>query len=152
MTTSASVWRTVRRVELAHAERTEAARPVERLGDARRLAELELAEARHEPRHLHAQPLVELGHLEGDDLGLDLDAGEVDEEVETAPDEGLGELAGAVGGEHDHRPLAGAERAQLGDAHLEVGEHLEEEGLELGIGLVHLVDQQDDLARRRDGV
>src|SRR5207237_5251098 len=33
-----------RRVELAHAERTEAARPVERLGDARRLAELELTE------------------------------------------------------------------------------------------------------------
>src|SRR6186713_283262 len=31
-------------IELAHAERTEAARPVERLGDAGRLAEIELAE------------------------------------------------------------------------------------------------------------
>src|SRR2546422_2392856 len=33
-----------RRVELAHAERAEPARPVERLGDRRRLAQLELAQ------------------------------------------------------------------------------------------------------------
>ena len=39
---------------------------------------------------------------------------------------------------------AGADRAELGDRDLEVGEHLEQERLELLVGAVDLVDQQHD--------
>ena len=54
------------------------------------------------------------------------------------------QLARAVRGE-DHRRLAtGANRAELGDRDLEVGEHLEQERLELLVGPVDLVDQQHD--------
>ena len=84
------------RIELVYAERAEAAGPVERLGDARRLPEVELPETRHEARHLHAEPLVELGHLERDDLGLGVGAREIDEQMEAPPDERLGELARPV--------------------------------------------------------
>ena len=45
--------------------------------------------------------------------------------------------------------LAGAKRAEFGNRDLEVGEQLEQERLELFVGLVDLVDQQDHLARRR---
>ena len=40
--------------------------------------------------------------------------------------------------------LRAAMRAELGHAHLEVAQDLEQEGLELGVGLVDLVDQQHD--------
>jgi hypothetical protein len=42
----------------------------------------------------------------------------------------------------------GLDRAQFGDRHLEVGQQLQQEGLELLIGAVDLVDQQH---RRLDG-
>src|SRR5262245_11096669 len=70
--------------------------------------------------------------------------------MQAAAQERLRELARAIGREEHDRPLARPERAELGDAHLELGEDLEQEGLELGIGLVDLVDQEDDPARRRD--
>ena len=39
-------------------------------------------------------------------------------------------------------PAYGGHRAQLGDGHLEVGEHLEQQALDLDVGLVDLVDEQ----------
>jgi hypothetical protein len=39
--------------------------------------------------------------------------------------------------------VLGADRAQLGDRDLEVGQHLEQERLELLVGAVDLVDQED---------
>ena len=42
-----------------------------------------------------------------------------------------------------------ADRAELGDGHLEIGEHLEQEGLERLVGAVELVDQQH---RRPGGI
>src|ERR1700680_2062927 len=38
--------------------------------------------------------------------------------------------------------------AELGHAHLEIGQQLKQEGLELLVRLVDFVDQQDDLSRR----
>jgi hypothetical protein len=38
--------------------------------------------------------------------------------------------------------VLGADGAELGDGDLEVGEHLEEEGLEALVGAVDLVDEQ----------
>jgi len=64
--------------------------------------------------------------------------------VEAASDERLRELAGPVRGEDDDGPRAGAERPELRHAHLEVGQHFEQERLELRVGLVDLVDQQHD--------
>ena len=47
--------------------------------------------------------------------------------------------------------MRGAQRAELGHRDLEVGEHLEQEGLELGVGAVDLVDEQHAALGRADG-
>ena len=53
------------------------------------------------------------------------------------------DLARAVRGQHHDGRLRRANGAQLGDADLEIGQQLEQEGLELGIRAIELVDQQD---------
>jgi hypothetical protein len=63
--------------------------------------------------------------------------------VQAATLERVGQLAGPVRGEHDHRRPLGPDRAELGDRDLEVAEQLEQEGLELVVGAVDLVDEQD---------
>ena len=55
-------------------------------------------------------------------------------------------VARAVRRDHHDRRFLGAERAELGDGDREVGEDLEQERLELVVGAVDLVDEQD---RRR---
>ncbi len=57
----------------------------------------------------------------------------VEEGVKAPPAEGLRHLAGAVGGEKDERRVLriGADRPDLGDGDLELGEDLEQERLEL---------------------
>ena len=64
--------------------------------------------------------------------------------VEAAPLERVVQLARAVRGEHHERPPPRGDRAQLGDRDREVGQELEQEGLELVVGAVDLVDQQHD--------
>ena len=76
------------------------------------------------------------------DLGLPLARRVVDPVVEAASLERVVQLARAVGRDDDQRPAGGAHRAELGDRHLEVREELEQEGLELVVGAVDLVDQQ----------
>ena len=49
------------------------------------------------------------------------------------------------------RALRRLERAELGHRDLEVGEHLEQERLELGVGAIDLVDEQHAALRRADG-
>ena len=63
--------------------------------------------------------------------------------VEAAPLERVVDLAGAVGGEDHHRDVLGADGADLGDGDLEVGEEFQQERLQLLIGAVDLVDEQD---------
>jgi len=50
------------------------------------------------------------------------------------------QLARPVRGQHDERAPHGANRPQLRHRDLEVGEHLEQERLELVVGAVDLVD------------
>ena len=69
--------------------------------------------------------------------------GKPDPVVEAATLEGVVQLAGAVGGQDHQRRLLGPDRADLGDRDLEVGEQLEQERLELVVGAVDLVDEQD---------
>ena len=98
-----------------------------------------------------ARLLVELGGVQADDLELALDVGVVEPEVEAAALERLGQLARVVGGEQ--RRAAGCVASitpELGDRDLEVGEDLEQHRLELLVGLVDLVDQQDDGLVRGD--
>ena len=58
-------------------------------------------------------------------------------------------LARAVRGNDDQRPLGSGHRAQLGHAHLKLGEDLQQVGLEGCVGPVDLVNQQD---RRAEGI
>jgi hypothetical protein len=80
------------------------------------------------------------------DLGLALAARVVDPVVQAAPLERVVQLARAVRGQHDQRPAGGADRPELGDRHLEVGEQLQQERLERVVGAVDLVDEQDHRA------
>src|SRR6185503_2147805 len=98
--------------------------------------QLELAQPGDELRDLRAEARIEIGHLEADDLGLLLRSGEVDEEVQAAAQQRLRQLARAVRGEYDDGPMPRRQRAELGHAHLEVAQHLEQERLELRIALV----------------
>ena len=63
---------------------------------------------------------------------------------EAAALERVVELARPVRREHDGGTALRPHRADLGDRDLEVREHLEEEGLELVVGPVDLVDQEHD--------
>ena len=90
------------------------------------------------------QRLVELRGVQADDLHLALDRRVVEPEVEAAALQRLGQLARVVRGEDDDRQGRRRDPAQLGDRDLEVGEQLEQHRLELLVGLVDLVDQQDD--------
>ena len=78
-----------------------------------------------------------------DDPRLTIDIGKIDVVVEAAPAQRVGELARAVRGEHDARDRRRFDRAELGNGDLEVGQELEQEGLEFLVGAVDLVDQQD---------
>ncbi len=63
--------------------------------------------------------------------------------VDAPPLQGVVQFAGAVGGQHHRRRRLGADGPELGHGHLEVRQHLEQEGLELVVSPVDLIDQQD---------
>ena len=69
--------------------------------------------------------------------------------IQAAPLQRVVELAGAVGGDDDDRRHGGADRAELGNGHLKVGQQLEQKPLELLVGAIELVDEQH---RRRPPV
>ena len=130
-------------VELGGAEVVQGPRPVEGLGDARRLEQVaRRAAAARRRRPAGPAPRTTSGARERTICDLALEAGVVDPVVEAAPLERVVQLAGAVGGEDDDRRRRGLDRAELGDAHLPGREHLEQERLELVVGPVDLVDQQ----------
>src|SRR5712692_423063 len=114
-----------RRVQFLHTQRQESSRPVQSLGNTRRFLEVEFAQAANKPRHLSLELLSELRHLERDDFRLFLHAWEVNVQMQAASFERFGEFPRAVRGEHDHRPVGGAEGAKFGYAHLEVTQHFE---------------------------
>src|SRR3546814_9247803 len=75
----------------------------------------------------------------------------VDPVVEAAPLQRIVEVAGAVGRDDDDGWDVGLERADLGDRHRPLGEQLQEQGLELVVGPVELVDQEQPRARTLRG-
>src|SRR5919202_371599 len=132
-----------RSVHLVAPERVEGLGPIQRLADAGRPVEVEPAQILHERAHLVGEALSDVGKPRAGDRHLALDAGMVYPVVEAAPLERLVQVTGPVGGNDHRRRLLGAHDPDLRNRHLEVREELEQEGLELVVGAVELVDQQD---------
>ena len=130
-------------VDVVGAHQQERARPVDRLGDRRRLLEVQFAHHVDDLDQPGGQLLVDVGGMQPDDLDLALGRRVVEPEVEAAALEGLGEFPRVVGGEQHDRVGGRLDAAHLRDRDLEVGEQLEKHRLELLVGLVDLVDQQD---------
>ena len=135
-------------VDVVGAEQQQRARPVDRLGDRRRLLEIELADLVDDLDELARDRLRQLGRMQADDLELVLGARVVEPQVQAAALERLGQLARVVGGEQHDRVRAGLDPPELRDRDLEVRQQLEQHRLELLVGLVDLVDQQHDRDRR----
>src|SRR3954454_20319285 len=131
-------------VDVLGAEQQEPPRPVDRLRDRGRLLEVELADELHELDELARDLVVEVGRVQVDDLELVLERRVVEPQVQAAALEGLGEFARVVGGQQHDGLRAGLDAAELGDRDLEVAEDLQQHRLELLVGLVDLVDEQDD--------
>ncbi len=129
-------------VDVLDAEQHEGAGPVDRLGDRRRLLQVELADRPHDAGDLIGEVLADARHLGQHDLLLALHVGVVDVEEEAATLQRLGQLTGVVRGEEHHRDLLGGDGAELGDRHLVLGEDLEQQRLGLDLDPVDLVDQQ----------
>src|SRR5215813_3668903 len=139
-------------VQRLRVEDDERARPVERLRDRWRLAEVEPADLLNGGHDLARELRRDFRHLEPDDLQLLGRSGKVDEEMQAAALEAVGELPRIVRRQHHERQMPGADRSELGHRDLEVGEHFEQERFELGLGLVDLVHQQDHRRVGLDGL
>ena len=96
-------------------QRDQRVRPVDRLGDARRLEQVERAHALHELDHLHVEPLRRARRLQPHDLELALDAREIDPVVQAAPLQRVVDLARAVAGDDRDRRRAAPHGAELGN-------------------------------------
>src|SRR4051794_28854776 len=131
-------------VDVVGAQQQQRARPVDRLGDRGRLLEIELADHRDDLDELARDGLRQLRGVHADDLQLALGRRVVQPQVQAAALERLGQLARVVGGEQHDRVGTGLDPPELGDRDLEVAQQLEQHRLELLVGLVDLVDQQDD--------
>ena len=103
---------TASRVQLLDPEHRQCARPVDGLGDRGRLAQLQLAQPADDVDQLLGQRLREPGVLAADDLQLALGRGVVEEQVQAAPLEGGGEVAGVVAGQDHVRRVLGGERCR----------------------------------------
>ena len=106
LSSTPSVSCTVDRVEADRVQRDQRVRPVDRLGDARRLEQVERAHALHELDDLHVQPLRRARRLQAHDLQLALDAREVDPVVQAAALQRVVDLARAVAGDDRDRRRA----------------------------------------------
>src|SRR6266508_3236557 len=121
------------RVEGGALELQQGAGPVDRLGDGRRLLQLQPADGPHHLRDLVGELLADLGHAGADDPPLALDVRVVDVQVQAAPAQRLRQLPGGVGGEHDQGALGAGDGAELRDGDLEVGEDLQQQRLGLDL-------------------
>ncbi len=117
-------------------------RPVDGFAHRRLLLQVERADVVDEADHLLAQLLRDAGNAALDDALFELLFGEADVQMQAAPLQRVAEIALAVGGQDHRRRHQRGDGAKLGNADLEIAEDFEQEGFELGIRLVDLVDQE----------
>src|SRR5271165_5316958 len=128
---------------LGGAEDAQREGPADRLRDAGRLGEIQAAQPVDGGRDLSGQLLPRLGHPAPDDLR---DAGGVrigDPVVQAPALERVVQVPGPVRGQHGDRGQLGLLGTEFGDGDRRLGQQLEQEGLELVVGPVNLVDEQD---------
>src|SRR5439155_806511 len=99
------------------------------------------------PRTRRSALLPETRHFRAEDGDFLLPARIADVEVEASAFQCVGELAGTIRGNDDVRYSLRANRPHLRNRDLEIGQELEEQALELFVGPVDLVDQQDGCLR-----
>jgi hypothetical protein len=137
-------------VQLGKSERPNRVQPVDRLGDPGWLLHVQVTQPTDRGGHLRGQRRRRIRHPQTDDRGGVLEIRIVDPVVQAAALERVVQVAGPVGGEHDDRRVRRPDRAKLRNGHRCVGQQLEQEGFELLVGAVDLVDEQHD--RKRAGV
>ena len=131
------------RVQRLGVQQQERACPVDGLGDGGHLLQIQLAQILDEGDELAPEFRWNLRHAGVDDALLEVGVRKRDVQVQAATLQRVGNLAGVVAGEEDDGRVAVClDGAYLGDRDLEVGEDLQQERLELVVGLVHLVDEQ----------
>src|SRR6266853_1773419 len=130
------------RIQRHLVERHQRLRPVDRLGDAGEFEQIHLAQALHESHHLARKVFGGLRGLSLEDFELPRGVRIIHPVVETAPLDGVVDLARAVGSEHDDRRFSGSHRADLGNRDLEVRQYFQQIRLERLVGAVQFVDQQ----------
>ena len=132
-------------VQVVGTEELEGPGPVDGLGHPRLLDQVHPSQAGHGRDDLPGQRPGHLRRPDAHDLRLSLRGRVVDPVVEAPALQGVMKLPRPVGGDDHDRRLLRPDGADLRDGHLEVGEHLQEEGLELVVRPVDLVDQEHRL-------
>jgi hypothetical protein len=97
-------------------------------------------------RDLLGEGLDHVRHPQPHDLHLTLEARVLHPVVEASPLQRVVDVTRAIGREDHDRWGERGEQTELRDRHLVVRQHLEQIRLELVVGAVDLVDQQDRLA------
>src|SRR5436190_2245880 len=137
--------------EAERVQRDQRVAPVDRLGDAGRLEEVERSQPLHEGDDLRGQPLGRARRADAHDLEFPLEVGIVDPVIEAAALQRVVDLARAVARDDDDRRRLGRglDGAKLGDRQLVLGQDLEQERVERLVGAIELVDQEHRRARLR---
>ena len=130
------------RVEVIAVQAHQRQRPVEALGDAGRLLQRQAAQHLHETRNLARQPIRQSGHARVQNLDLLLERRIRQPEKQAAAAQRVGQLARPIARQDHARLVPRANRAQLGNRHLPLGQHLEEKRLERLVGAIDFVDEQ----------
>src|SRR5262249_7757610 len=116
--------------------------PVDRLGHTRRLQEPPSPQRLEKARNLLGEALPRFRDAGPDDPDLLLETRVLDVEIEAAPPERVPDLARTIRSQDHVWHVLGAERPELRDRDLEIGEHLEQERLESVVGAVDLVHEK----------
>src|SRR2546423_2309536 len=129
-------------VELAGSECRERHRPIEGLRDARTLEELVAAKSLDDCDDAAREPRRYVGETPRDDRQLAVDTRVIDPLVQAPAFQCVVDLARAIRRDDDRRRDRGPEGTELGHCDLEVGQQLEQVGLELLVGSVDLIDEE----------
>ena len=129
-------------IEMIAVQVHERHRPIEALGDAGRLLQGQRAKRLHQGGDLGRQPLGEAGEpgVQNGDFLLERRIRQPEKQAAAA--ERIRQLARPVARDNDARLVRRANRPDLGDRHLPLGQHLEQERLKSLVGAIDFVDEQ----------